>query len=226
MSGICICAGSETRRYETLTEAYDDLNVAGYWRWNLLGEIVRYNVCYRDFLRQNGYPALEEVLTGNIPSLKKERRVLAGLRKEFGSVDSLAGYDIQGYDIGDRIKVFGHEFHGLGDISAHCELGMKNMIYSPDFSCPMTEDPYKDIHIGLVYEDYPKFDSSDDDDERIYGNYIFRHAPITEMELMEMRRKVPHTGNFCMVHEKIPFECLPLLFYPGDGSYMVLASSK
>ena len=38
--------------------------------------------------------------------------------------------------------------------------------------------------------------------------------------------KVGHRMNYCMVHENIPDHLLPMLYYYGDGDYMILATKK
>ena len=35
-----------------------------------------------------------------------------------------------------------------------------------------------------------------------------------------------HGFNYCMVHENIPEENLPILYYKGDGKYMLLATKR
>ena len=41
---------------------------------------------------------------------------------------------------------------------------------------------------------------------------------------METAFAIYHKGNFCVTHENIPEEELPILYYSGDGQYMLLAS--
>ena len=43
---------------------------------------------------------------------------------------------------------------------------------------------------------------------------------------MEATFSIYHTGNFCMVNEQITPELLPILYYKGDGNYMLLATKK
>ena len=59
-------------------------------------------------------------------------------------------------------------------------------------------------------------------DNRTYQNYIFRTSPIAEEDMKEAL-KIPLNFNFCMVHEHIPKERLPILYYSGEGEYMLLA---
>ena len=43
---------------------------------------------------------------------------------------------------------------------------------------------------------------------------------------MEAAFAVYHRGNFCMVHEQISEGMLPILYYSGEGNYMLLATNK
>ena len=52
-----------------------------------------------------------------------------------------------------------------------------------------------------------------------------RNKPITK-EQMQQYANMKLESNYCMVHEHIPTEHLPILYYVGDGPYMVLATKK
>ena len=78
---------------------------------------------------------------------------------------------------------------------------------------------------GEFYENYPIFDSYDLGDDRTYQNYIFRKNEITKQD-MEIAFAVYHKGDFCIVHERIPENMLPILYYRGEGNYMLLATNK
>ena len=77
----------------------------------------------------------------------------------------------------------------------------------------------------MIDKSYPKFDSYDYSDTRCYENYIFAPKPITK-EQMQQYANIKLESNYCMVHEHIPAENLPILYYVGEGPYMVLATSK
>ena len=81
------------------------------------------------------------------------------------------------------------------------------------------------VHIGHFYESYPVFDSYDLADDRTYQNYIFCATPITENDMKDAFKNF-HGFNFSMVHENMPEENLPILYYRGDGKYMLLATAK
>jgi hypothetical protein len=111
----------------------------------------------------------------------------------------------------------------LKDIREHIELYGREGFDGLHCWSPTEVEPYEDIHIGHFYESYPVFDSYDLGDDRTYQNYIFQNSPITEND-MKNAFGVSHRANFCMAHENIPEEKLPILYYSGDGQYMLLAS--
>lgn len=189
-----------------------------------LCEIVQYNTDYRNHLRRHGVEDLIVRLIEEAPLLKKEEELLLYLR-EWATIEKLADYDIQCYNIKDKVTILGHTFNGLKDIQKHVELygyeGYNGLVCWP----PTETKSYGDVHIGHFYKGYPVFDCYDLSDERTYQNYIFRPAPITEDDVKDAFETF-HGFNFCMVHENIPEEMLPILYYSGDGNYMLLATAK
>ncbi len=211
--------------FNSLNEAFHYLRKREYgWLWFTLTEIVQYNVPYRDYLRENGIESLIKKVIEEVPELKDEQKALNHLQ-EWVKKEKLATYDIQCYNIKDQITVMGHTFDGLKDIINHREIVGKE--YYKDFECyiPQKVETYSNIHIGEIYENYPIFDSDDLSDNRTYQNYIFRKKEITEQD-MKNAFTIRHSGNFCMVHEQIPNDLLPILYYGGDGNHMLLASNK
>lgn len=145
--------------------------------------------------------------------------------REWAAEEKLADYDIQCYNIKDKITIHGHTFNGLQDIREHIELFGREGHDGLHCWSPTEVEPYKDVHIGHFYENYPVFDSYDLGDDRTYQNYIFRNTPITESD-MKNAFGISHRANFCMVHENILEEMLPILYYSGDGQYMLLATKS
>ena len=189
-----------------------------------LCEIVQYNTCYRNHLRRHGVEDLIVRLTEEAPQLKEEKVLLHRLR-EWAAEEKLADYDIQCYNIKDKVTILGHSFNGLKDIREHVELYGRDGYDGLHCWSPTEVEPYEDVHVGHFYESYPIFDSSDLCDDRTYQNYIFRAAPITEADMKEALR-ISHGINFSMVHETISEENLPILYYKGDGKYMLLATKR
>ena len=82
------------------------------------------------------------------------------------------------------------------------------------------------LHIGHFQENYPRFDSYDASDDRRYNNYVFSRNPLTVERMEQYFNKVSPHMNFCMVHENIPGEFLPILYYNGCSDYILLATDK
>ena len=131
--------------------------------------------------------------------------------------------------INQPITILGHTFKGLNDIIRHVELSSSNYRYRDGLWCNVPRQfketgGYADIHIGELYEKYPCFDAEDYANEnRYYQNFIFRKYPITNDDL-ETLYDLPQSTNFCKVTEQIPEEVLPILYYKGEGSTMLLAT--
>ena len=211
--------------FSSLNEAFRYLRKINYgWSWFTLTEIVKCNVGYRDCLRDSGIDSLVKKITDEVPELADDTDALNHLR-EWATREKVAMYDIQCYNIKDEVTILGHTFYGLDDIINHRELIGERFMQRLDCMVPKDADGYPDIHIGALCEDYPVFDSYDLGDDRSYQNYIFRKNEITKEEL-ETVYAVYHGVNFCMVHEQIPSDLLPILYYNGDGNYMLLATNK
>lgn len=190
----------------------------------VLTDIVRYNSRFRNYLRNYGIDSLIKELIREVPELKQETLALDHLRK-WVAANKLADYDVQCYHIKDKVTILGHTFDGLEDIRQHCAMVASE--FCGKLECWKNRDSteYSDIHIGRIYESYPVFDFYDLSDDRTYSNYIFRSSPITEEDMVNTFR-ISHGLNFCMVHENIRPECLPILYYSGEGEYMLLALEK
>ena len=224
MAKICFPQHSQGE-FSSLNEAFRYLRKREYgWSWFTLTEIVKYNIFYRDYLREHGIDSLIKKIIEEVSELSEDKKALNHLR-EWATKEKVAIYDIQCYNIKDKITVLGHTFDGLEDVIKHRELIGKEFIRCFDCFSPQNINVYSDIHIGELYENYPIFDSYDLGDDRTYQNYIFRKDKISRQD-METAFAVYHKGNFCMVHEQIPINLLPLLYYNGDGNYMLLATKK
>ncbi len=190
-----------------------------------LSDIVQYNIHYRNMLRNVGMERFIEQIVEEAPVLATDKKTLNRLRQMLGYEGSIAEYDIQCYNIRDCVKILGHTFYGLNDILAHVEMFGRTGVMGIDCSCLSEVTPYNDVHIGQLYERYPVFDSFDLSDGRTYQNYIFRSEAIVEDDIRAMTR-LAYKSNYRMVHEDVPESLLPMLYYEGDGNYMLLASKK
>ena len=80
-----------------------------------------------------------------------------------------------------------------------------------------------EIHVGELWVPYPCFDSDDYANEnRTYQNFVFRERPITQDDMKRLS-ELPSNSNECRISEDIPAEMLPLAYYVGDGSTMMVA---
>lgn len=221
-----ICFPHHTRgEFGSLDEAFRYLIKREYcWYWFTLTEIVKYNVFYRDYLRKYGVDALIKEIVDEVAEIADDKKSLQHLR-DWAAREKLANYDIQCYNIRDKVTILGHTFTDLNDIIKHCQIVGKEFIRGFECFTPQNVSTYPDIHIGELYENYPIFDSYDLGDNRTYQNYIFRDKEITKQEL-EAVLAISHKGNFCMVHEQISPSLLPILYYSGEGNYMLLATNK
>lgn len=214
-------------RFSSLEEAVVTLKKqrSGFKYYDLI-DTVEYNVCYRDHLRQHGLDSLIERLLREAPDLNADQKALDELRIWWEKAGKLADYDIQCYGINDTVTILGRKFKGLKDISSHrCIAGYCNG-RGVDCYVPKDANTYKDVDIGELYESYPTFDIYDSCDGRTYQNYIFRRSPVTSDNMTEADKMIASGCNFCMVHEEIPVELLPILYYRGDGDTMLLATPK
>lgn len=219
---VCISNYFETSYFSTWQEALKAL-----YQSDRIGaeldRFIQYNIVMRDILRQKGIEALLEDIFAIVPKDNISALTIRYITK-YWTENPIADYDIQMYHIEDDITILGHTFHGLNGVRQHCEMtaSVRSQLH-----CFPTKEyiPLKNIHIGEIYESYPIFDSYDYSDNRCYENYIFASKPITQ-KLMQQYANLKHECNYCMVHEKIPTELLPVLYYVGDGPYMVLATKK
>lgn len=219
---ICISNYFETRYFSTWQEAIKTL----YQSDRIAAELdrfIQYNIVMRDMLRQKGIEALLDDIFTVVPKDKIRELTIQYITK-YWAEHPIADYDIQMYHIEDDITILGHIFHGLKSVRQHCEMtaSMGSQLY-----CFPTKEhiPLENIHVGIIDKSYPKFDSYDYSDTRCYENYIFAPQPITK-EQMQQYANIKQESNYCMVHEHIPAEHLPILYYVGDGPYMVLATKK
>ena len=219
---VCISNYFQTHYFSSWQEAVKYLyqsNRIG----NELNRLIQYNVVMRDILRQKGIEALLDEIFAIVPKDSISPLTIRYITK-YWTENPIADYDIQMYHIEDDITILGHTFHGLKGVRQHCE-----MIASMGFQlyCFPTKEhiPLENIHVGIIDKSYPKFDSYDYSDTRCYENYIFAPQPITE-EQMQLYANMKQESNYCMVHEHIPAEHLPILYYVGEGPYMVLATQQ
>ena len=191
-----------------------------------LDKIVQYNIRYRDYLRTHGIEKLIELLIFEAPKLKEDRKPLDDLREWYERIGKIADYDIQCYNINSTFEVLGHKVEGLKMVNEYTELTAWERYNEVDVWLKRNSKSHPDgLHFGKMYMNYPMFDSCDSCDDREYQNYLIRNNPIQKSDF-ENLFNVKSDGNACRVHENMPADILPVLYYVGTGNYMLLATNK
>ena len=128
---------------------------------------------------------------------------------------------VKEYAITDDVEILGHVVHGLDDIKQYVEMSLYKSFSRGEAT---KQEPAEscEVHVGEMWMPYPCFDSEDAMYEnRTYQNYILRRRPITQ-EDMKRLSELPSGSNECRISDKVPLNMLPLLYYEGDGSTMIL----
>ena len=195
-----------------------------------LNEIVQYNIRFRDCLRAKGIEHVIVMLIEECPSLISEEKEFNELRRWWYERmhNHIADYDIQCYPIDHKLTLCGCEFEGLRDIECQVELSANDRLdWNEELVYPRKEfkaNPHG-LHVGKLWQCYPVFDIYDSYDNRTYDNFIIRKHPISAEDL----RLLNHVGyglNACRIHEHIPADLLPVVYYEGTPQYILVATEK
>lgn len=167
---------------------------------------ITHNICYRDYLRDNGIDALIALLIEEAPILNEYQDTLAKVREWGENPECIGDYDIQCCHINSQFELFGDIFGGLNDF--------------------LTSYKDKGIYLNSEKERYPCFDSYDYANEnRYYTNYFLSDTPFKDEQIAE-HSKLPHGSNYDMATEKLQPRHLPMIYYKGDGLYMYLVTER
>jgi len=215
--------------FSCLTEAVEYVRQMRGGLTTYIENIVMYNIRFRDCLRENGIDGVISMLIGESPTIAAETKAIDCLMNEwFGSMEKhIASYDIQYLPKNEWFLVEDCWFEGINDVDSQVE--MYGSVKSYNIKCFAHQGCKSNpagIHIGHFQENYPIFDSYDASDNRKYNNYVFSRNPLTEERMEQYFNKVSSHMDFCMVHEKIPEEFLPILYYNGSSDYILLAVDK
>ena len=173
-------------------------------------DMVVQNVVLRDAVRKSGALGLINLLWEMSDKTKEMGNALMTFIKKWGD-KQLADYDIQLRSIHDDFTLLGHTFHGLEDMESYMRP---------------KEGENQEVFVSCITESYPCFDSSDFlYENRFFRNYIVRKHPIGEEE-EERLEKLPSWDNYNKVTEQIPSDMLPVVYYKGDGDFMLVATEK
>lgn len=133
---------------------------------------------------------------------------------------------IQEIPVTAEIGLLGHTFSGLAEVELAVEVSARirtGALGYRDIAHRTPDRPIPDVHVALLYEPYPCFDSYDYASEtRRYCNYFLSSRPFTNADIERLGR-LRMSCNNCLVTENIPAGDTPVLYYRGDGSVMLLA---
>ena len=194
-----------------------------------IDDIVMYNIRFRDCLREKGLYGVIKMLISEAPAIVHDIKALAKLREVWTDrmKKHISDYDIQCLPKDSLILIDDYLFNGLDEIDAHSEISGNP---THRFCRWYTREGYihnpAGLHVGNIWESYPRFDSSDDCDCRSYNNYVISKEPLTEEIMDEYCNKISSHFDNCMVHEYIPKEFLPIVYWNGDSDYILLATAK
>ena len=194
-----------------------------------IAEIVMYNIRFRDCLREKGVEGVIKMLIHEAPAIAADTKALEKLKGKWsdGTKKRIADYDIRCMPKNNRFRVCGCWFDGLDDVDAQVEMsGNPRHTFRKWYSREVHNHNLAGLHIGNIWESYPSFDSSDASDGRSYNNYVFSRTPLTENLMEQYCKRINSNIDACMVHEDIPAELLPILYYNGDSDWVILASEK
>ena len=194
-----------------------------------IDDIVFYNIRFRDCLREKGIDGVINMLINEAPIIALEIKALDYLKEKWMDrmKEHIADYDIQCLPKDSLILIGDYLFNGLDEIETHVEIsGNPHYVYNKWYALEGYIHNAAGLHVGNIWESYPKFDSYDDCDSRSFNNYVFSMQPLTEAMMDQYCKHVDIGSNACMVHENIPEQYLPLLYYDGDSDYVLLATAK
>lgn len=194
-----------------------------------IGDIVKYNIRFRDCLREKGIDGVIKMLIDEAPAVANEAKAIENMKWKWTDRmdEHIADYDIQCLPKDSLILIEDYLFNGLDEIDAHSEMyGNPTHRFSKWYSREGYIHNPAGLHVGNIWESYPTFDSFDDSDNRSYNNYVISKEPLTEERMDEYCNRISASWNACMVHEYIPEELLPVLYWDGCSDNVLLATAK
>lgn len=242
MKDIVVKSGKKRCRFHSLANLVDYYINEGVW-FNVgfaLRDVVQCNIEYRNYLRDNGYPATIERLKSEAPGLCRIQDVFKVLDDWWSKVESdggLGDYDIQCYELTDSFTLLGEKFNGLDSVRSIVNASRNNENNNSQdqkwekYSSMSEEDRYPDnrknknssLFAAEVWERYPCFDSADLlYEDRCFRCYYVRYYRINE----EFFRNFSIVHFMDMIRENISLPELPLVYYDGDSNVMYVMSER
>lgn len=130
--------------------------------------------------------------------------------------------EVKRVHINDDVVILGHLFHGIDDLLSHVTMSLymdwsRGPARSYEMRVPCS------IRVGELWRPYPTFDSYDSMYEnRSFKNFIIRDREITQ-EDMKRLSDLPSDTNESRITKDIPEDMLPIVYYSGDGDFMLVA---
>lgn len=187
--------------------------------------MMLHNIVLRDAMRKYGVKEVVDRIRGFAPKGQK-------LEERFNRfIDNypdgcIGNLDIQVYSVIEDIEILGFTFHGLEDIAAHREISLCERHGSNMSASRRMPQKRGRIHVGEVWQSYPCFDSHDYATEtRTYQNYVIRKKIITDDDMQQVK-DLPSNDSLRKINEDIPIDVLPLIYYSGDGGFMLVANRR
>lgn len=186
-------------------------------------DLLLHNVVLRNAMRESGV----SIVIGRIKEFAPPQlhQTLDAFVEHYPD-GSIANMDIQVYSILDDVQILGQTFHGLEDIVAYEDIALHGYYkYTDEARC---EQPQKrgDVHVGRLWVRYPCFDAEDyANEDRTFQTYIIRNQPITNDDMQRIKA-LPSCDGYGCVHELLPMDMLPIVYYRGDGGFMLVATAR
>lgn len=182
-----------------------------------LDDLIMHNIPIRDEIRQNG---ISKVATTLLQYTKKSKIFEARLENivEHFNNKQLADFDIQILPITAKLKLYG-KLVNYEELTEHVEITKQ---IGGDFS----EGKENDMHVAVLYDRYPCFDSYDYANERrCYMNLFVSDHRFTKDDCEEIEKQ-PCMMDCCYVNEKLDAKYLPAIYRDGDSRFMYVATTK
>lgn len=222
MTKIYVPNYGELKEFDTLRDACllllnDIYEPFMFW----LIKLIRHNIQFRDYIRNNGVEALITHLLENVPELAsykqdhpnpyvRERYSLDHIRKAFNEYPIADYYDIQYYNKNDIIKIGGHTFNGLNDIIKSCECRVDTRGH---ITYTFGHTAIKDIHIAECYEDYKCL------------TFLFSKTPFDHNFPAYIKGLEINTDHLD-INENIPEKLLPIIYSIPGSNYILVATKR
>lgn len=122
------------------------------------------------------------------------------------------------------ISVFGHQINGLAALKAACSKShyLESCFGGVDKHDP--KSPIAGLYVAELWHPYPRSDSDDWSDNRVYSNFLISDKPISDSDILAFARE-PGKYNYCLVTENMNPRFVPAVYYVGDGGKMLLATN-